>query len=289
MKSLKDITTYTKVYVDGMNLCSRYYRAVKDCYYKGHNTGMLVGVMRFLVKMKKDHKHAKMFFLWEGKDSVRKERYPTYKASRKQQWQNTDEEFFDNLHYVQGDLLPHAAVTQCWCHGLEADDLAYHFATVGDLGDDVLLVSCDSDWKAFTNPLADLMVAKTIKTYDDLAEELGFNPDQLILYKILTGDSSDDVKGIPRFPTKVAKALTNEAADYTDCEQILRVWGKSKEADLLKSFEWKLKENAELLTPILPNPDDIVYEGGDFHKDKLIEALNHRGMEWFVNIVEGWE
>ena len=283
MSNFKDIKEYDTIYVDGMNYCSIYYHAVPTMY-KGHKTGMLTGVTRLFTKCYRDYRGAKIVFLWEGESSLRKSKYPTYKANRKD-WRD-DEEFFESLDYLKSEVLEHMGIDQRWCDGLEADDLAAFYAK--DQIGYTLLISGDQDWCAYTSPSVDILIKNTLTTYDDLKEKFGFDPNNLPLYKTITGDSSDNVKGLYRFPKIVAVDLAKSVLDYKRCESILREWGKTREADLFRDNQDKLAENEDLVYPFPVKGSDIVEVPGIFNLEALTVALERRGMEAAIEIISSW-
>ena len=72
MKSLGEYKPYGTMYVDAMNLMYRSYFGMPMLEYKGHKTGMLLGVSRLVIDWRKRNPGLKIIFIWEGRDGERK-------------------------------------------------------------------------------------------------------------------------------------------------------------------------------------------------------------------------
>ena len=285
MKSILDIKTYSVIYVDGMNFCSVYYHAVPNTY-KGHKTGMLTGATRLFIKSHREYQDASIVFLWEGDTSIRRSISSTYKSSRKD-WRE-DTEFLESLDYLRDKVLEHMGVEQRWCDGLEADDLAARYSNQSSEDCYTLLVSGDQDWCAYTNKYTDIMIKNKIITYEDLEQKFGFEPNRLPLYKILTGDASDDIKGVYRFPRKLAVELVKATRSYKKCEHILLNWGEKKWAEALRDNGLQLETNASLIYSLPARDSDIVTLPGIYSIDALVKVLRRRGMETAISDILNW-
>jgi 5'-3' exonuclease len=73
--------TYDYIFVDTMNLASISYFAQTRLSWNGKPTGMLFGVLRQILFLKKKYPEAKIIFLWEGYNSIRKSKYTFYKSN----------------------------------------------------------------------------------------------------------------------------------------------------------------------------------------------------------------
>ena len=97
---------------------------------------------------------------------------------------------------------------------LEADDIAAIMAKNGEKeGFSVLLYTSDKDYLQLINKnITVKLIKRGLKdirdmTPDSFKEEWGFDPIQIIDYKGLMGDPSDNLKGIPKVGDKTAKSL----------------------------------------------------------------------------------
>jgi len=277
-KSLGDYKPYTHVYVDAMNLLVRSYHGMQTLSYNGIRTGMLYGVARLFNK----YYHSKIVFLWEGKDSWRKKKYPSYKARRHHD-RSDSSEFFGCVDRVKA-ILPLMGIDQEWVDTMEADDLvAHHCDLPGIVGKHVLLVSTDDDWYVCSRSNVDILDRNVIKTSAIVERELGFPGCRVIIYKILKGCSSDEVKGIPRFPTKLAKQLAGGCNTWDKLIPTMEAYGEHIWAERTRQNMWILERNADIVAPAGICDRDIESIKGSCDHERLYKALLGSGMESTVN------
>lgn len=284
MKSLADYKTYDEIYVDGMNLLSRSFHGMDHLEYKGVKTGMLYGVVRFFSTYRRANPRASIVFLWEGKDSWRKKKYPFYKAKRKLRSTGVDKsEFFDNVDRVK-EVLPIMGVRQEWVDTMEADDLAYHHCQLMNVvGKKLLMVSTDEDWYICSRSNVDILYRSGIKTALKVDTELGFPGLRLTLFKTLKGCSTDEVSGVPRFPTKLAVILARSCDSMSGFGDKLKQLGEDFWAQRLVDNLWIVERNKEIVTPADISSKDIQNIDGQYDYKSLCKSLLSYGMENVVN------
>jgi len=299
LRSLDDDETYDYIYVDGLNLCFRNYHGMSSLEYRGYKTGMLYGVCRFFTTARSENRKAKIVFLWEGRNSWRKDKYPFYKAKRdaRNKGKTYDSEFVESLEYIQQEVLPVMGVEQHSCETYEADDLASfyvhcHQTDYPERRYKILLVSTDQDWYSMSADNVNILYRKGVKNKAAIEKELGFSADKLILFKALKGDSSDEVGGIPNFRVATAIRLANECGSFDEFADKLDEWGDTKWAEKVRANNDILVRNTELILPRYPlshDPLDIInIVASVYDKEQLIEVLKARGMIETVNILRQW-
>jgi DNA polymerase-1 len=284
MKDLMDIKPYNLILIDAMNLCARMYHALKYLSYDGHTTGMLFGVMKKVLSLKKAYPIARIVFLWEGATSKRKSLSSSYKASRNR----SDDGFRACVEEVKETILI-AGVDSMLHYGLEADDLAGYMASKEVNPDSrILLISNDEDWIQYVRENVDIQRGDSgIESFDDLTAGLGFPPSKMGMWKILKGDKSDEIKGIYRIPTAVVRMLVNKCDSHSDFKEYPlsrhnEKWAKWEEI-IEKSWDC-IEENAEL---ILYHPEWIE-EGqidtsyGSYKPNDLATIFNKYGMKSLI-------
>ena len=283
MKSLSDLLSYKEVYVDGMNLAARSFHGMKGLSYKGKPTGMLYGVVRLVLDYIGPNR--KIVFLWEGRGSIRKQKDKDYKSKRIPLG-DRDDGFLDSLATVKA-ILPALGVDQVRCDGLEADDLAYYYASVGN--HPILLVSNDSDWLAFASgsPRVDVLSGSLLLTERMVREKEGLSGLKLTELKILKGDPSDNVSGIPRLPTKLAQRMVAESEG--DFYTFLKSIGEHKWAKVLEDNQDVLVRNMLLTMPLPIQGEGLKVTHGARDKGIASQILKEHGMELFVSKVEVWK
>lgn len=282
MKSLSDLLSYREVYIDGMNLAARSFHGMKSLSYKGKPTGMLYGVVRLVLDYVGPNR--KVVFLWEGRGSIRKQRDKDYKSKRIPLG-DRDDGFLDSLATVKA-ILPALGVDQVRCDGLEADDLAYYYANVGN--HPILLVSNDSDWLAFASgsPRVDILSGSLTLTEKMVREKEGLCGLKLAELKILKGDSSDNVSGIPRLPTKLAQRMVLESEG--DFYTFLKSIGEHKWAKVLEDNQDILVRNLFLLNPLPIQGEGLKMTHGMRDKEIVFRMFKEHGVESFMEKMKLW-
>lgn len=141
--------------------------------------------------------------------TYRHEAKPEYKAHRVEQPQ----EFYDQFPLVK-EVVEAFGAMNVELPGYEADDLLGTFATrLAEEGVMVTLLTSDKDVWQMIGPNVRVMafkkgVSETV-IYDEamLKEVTGLTPSQIIDFKALRGDASDNLKGVPGIGEKTATEL----------------------------------------------------------------------------------
>lgn len=285
MKSLTDYKPYAVMYVDGMNLLSRSYYGMRDLSYKGHKTGMLYGVARLVIEWRNKNPGIEFVFLWEGENSWRKAKHPIYKAQRHES-KSPDEtkDFFDGIRTVR-ESLSAMGVSQSHCDTYEADDLAAFYAGIEKRK--ALYSSGDWDWWALADRGDILYQHSNVLNREEMSAMFMHKyktnpvpPDKLWLFKALTGDPSDNISGVPRFPKKIASALCNvKGVDEINVVQHLHRMGKDEWAVKVRENQWLLQRNVELVKFSDIPAAKVQRVKADYSVDGFGDILIKSGME----------
>jgi DNA polymerase-1 len=170
-----------------------------------------------------------------GKDTFRHKADLNYKANR----QETPDDFITDLHNLQ-ELLRALNVKIVTAQGYEADDVIGTLANrANQEGYRVKILSGDRDLFQLVNPERTVSVLyldnRAIKSSDkasypefyppEVSEKLGILPGQIVDYKALCGDKSDNIPGIRGIGEKTAVKLLNE---YGSLENIYKNIDKFK-------------------------------------------------------------
>lgn len=163
-------------------------------------------------------KHApdSVIFVLEGKTD-RKAEFADYKANRSIEVDQTDpesvkkfkaeQEFFRQVDEIVA-LLKNALPVVVMRHPrYEADDVIYTMAKLAtDVGDEVIIVSGDSDFNQMLDGKSNL------KIWNPIEKDWVQTPDcDYLMWKALKGDSSDNIPGIPGVGAVTAsRAVTDE-------------------------------------------------------------------------------
>lgn len=156
-----------------------------------------------------------VYWVFDGYDSRKKRRdiYPDYKNTASRNKNKTDTTKYDMLNtFKREDLPAHGGVYIVEAAQIEADDLIRKLARIFANGENyVEIASNDVD-------LLDTSVLPNV--VQPQAKLPAFVKDgvELITYKSLVGDSSDNIKGCPNFGAKAWETLTQEQRDLISYE-----------------------------------------------------------------------
>lgn len=210
MPNLTNIFTPDVVLIDAMNLSKRYHHALQLADNNGVPMGAPYGVLKYIHALQMKYKKAEIIFLWEGKTSFRKTLYPEYKARRQK---SSDDPFYLSAKVLKKGLS-YIGIKQVYYPGMEADDLAGYYCDL-HADDSVLLISNDYDWFQYLRNNTRLQMADKTHDVKSARIKLGFHPVKMPVYKALTGDTSDNIKGLARFPRKLAVHLCNVVQSFS--------------------------------------------------------------------------
>lgn len=185
----------------------------------------------------------------KGKKTLRHQEYDEYKGKRKKM----PEEFAVQIPYIK-QYLDIMGIARLELDDYEADDIVGTMASrTKELFDEVLVITSDKDLLQLTKDNISVCLTKKgfseldIYTKDNFYEKLGFHPNQLIDYKALTGDSSDNLPGIPKVGEKTAIKLLNE---FGTLEKMYESIDKlpAKLIDNFKEYELSARRTKHLAT-----------------------------------------
>jgi DNA polymerase-1 len=172
----------------------------------GVPTGAVFGFTQMLLKVIKDADPEYLAVVYDAKGpTFRHEMYPAYKANRPPVDPGLIIQFPLVRQVVTALELPAVEM-----EGYEADDLMASLAAQAkEQGFEVVLVTGDKDLFQLVSP--GVTIWDTMKDQrlgpDEVSEKLGITPEQVVDYMALTGDSSDNVPGVPGVGPKTAAKL----------------------------------------------------------------------------------
>lgn len=193
--------------IDGSAYVYRAFHAVRDlANSKGMPTNAVFGFTRMLIKLMQERapRHVVVFFDAKG-PTFRHKLYPDYKANRPAM----PDELVVQLPYIKkvtaGFNIPAVEL-----EGFEADDLIGTYSRLAQgAGFDVVMVTGDKDFMQLVNDHAviwDPMKDHVIDTAE-ITNNFGLSPAQIVDMMGLSGDSSDNVPGVPGVGPKTAMKL----------------------------------------------------------------------------------
>jgi 5'-3' exonuclease len=212
--------------VDGNNLLKIGFHGVRDFFNKGEHVGGTWHFLNTLRRFLEEGNYNKVVVFWDSEtgSSQRRLIYPKYKLNRKQK----DEEDFKEQSFTTQknrvkQYLEEMFVRQLEVEQSEADDLIAYYCQISE-DEDKTIFSSDRDLTQ--------LISEKVTIYSPQQKRYYKNGDGIKIYeseiphynvktyKILTGDSSDNIDGIFYLGEKTFLKLFPEILDtelkYTD-------------------------------------------------------------------------
>ncbi|MDJ0738347.1 MAG: DNA polymerase I [Gammaproteobacteria bacterium] len=198
------------ILVDGSSYLFRAYHALPPLTNsKGEATGATVGVINMLRKLLADYRpcHIAVVFDAPGK-TFRDDLYPDYKANRPPMPDDLREQIEPTLDIIRAMGLPLLVVPD-----VEADDVIGTLARMAtEQGRETIVSTSDKDMAQLVNEHVTLVntMSDTVSDVAGVKAKFGVRPDQIIDFLALTGDSIDNIPGVPKCGPKTAAKWLGE-------------------------------------------------------------------------------
>jgi 5'-3' exonuclease len=208
--------------LDGLNTFLRSFTMINHTNSDGHHVGALTGFLKSLGYAIKLLDPTKVIIVFDGVggSNSKKNLYPEYKANRnKSRMTNfsiflSKEEEAESINNQMGRLIQYLQclpITLICIDGIEADDVIGYLAVKFEnfaLTHKVTIMSADKDFLQLTSEKTQVYspTKKKIYTPKDVIDEYEVHNLNFINYKILMGDQSDNLPGVPGLgPKKLLK------------------------------------------------------------------------------------
>ena len=229
-----------------------------------------------------------------GKQTFRKEQLESYKANRKPAPQELVEQF-----PIARDFLRALGIFQFEEEGFEGDDIAGTVAKMAEKeGYQVNIYTSDRDFLQLVDEKTTVHIIRkglsdvVAMTPEVVLDTYGFAPLQIIDYKGLRGDSSDNLPGIKGIGEKTAVKLIQE---YGSFDEIIahadEIKGKVGEAIKADQEMGRVSRDLAIIKTDVPlsfTVKDTKYEGYDF--TTISEFCQKYGLKQFMSkLVQKWK
>ncbi len=235
------------IFVDGSSYLYRAYHAMPDLSNReGQPTGAIYGVVNMLRKMQSDYPDVPVVVVFDAKGKTfRDEMYDKYKANRPPMPDDLRSQVALLYEVIRAMGLPLLSVS-----GVEADDVIGTLAKLAEQKKIRVLISTgDKDLAQLVSQYVVLVdtMKNQIMDKEVVKQKFAVNPDQMIDYLALVGDTSDNVPGVPKVGPKTAAKWLEK---YGSLDQLIAHADeiKGKVGENLRNSLQQLQLSRELVT-----------------------------------------
>ncbi len=243
--TLQDILEKGALLIDGSSFIYRAYYAIPGylATSKGFPTKAIFGITQMFLKiLKEGNPKIIVWFMDEKGPTFRHLKYEEYKATRP----GMPEDLKIQIPYIK-KIVSALGIPLVSAEGYEADDLIATFIKTFDIP--VLMIAPDKDLFS--------LISERVLAYDPIRENLidlntfqkkyGFSPQSFCHFRALTGDPSDNIKGVPGIGEKTAQTLIQTFHTLENLyENISRVTPLKLRESLLK-YKEQVFQNFDLM------------------------------------------
>ncbi|MDX2441763.1 MAG: DNA polymerase I [Desulfobacterales bacterium] len=271
--------------IDGSAYIYRAYHAVRGLSNsKGLPTNAVFGFTRMLLKLIEDHspEYIGMFFDSKG-PTFRHKMYKEYKANRPPMPEDLSVQVPYIKKVTEGFNLPAIEM-----EGFEADDLIGTFARMAEeSGFSVVMVTGDKDFMQLVTDKSIIWDPMKDKTIDvkSIMEVNGVEPSMMIDVMGLSGDTADNIPGVPGIGPKTALSLIKTFGSMKNLYEKVDKITKKKQHENLVKYREQAFLSRELVTintsvPLEFSPLEFEFKEPDNAKlSKLFKDLEFRQLQ----------
>ena len=256
--------------VDGNNLLKIGFHGVKDFYNNGEHIGGTWHFLNTIRKFLEETNFNKVMVFWDSdtNSSQRKLIYPKYKMNRKSSPNDVEKtDSFNKQKTRVKQYLEEMFIRQLEVENSEADDLIAYYCQIS-LDEEKTIFSSDKDLTQLISEKV-LIYSPNLKSYYRFGDNIKFKDCSIphynvMTFKILAGDTSDNIDGISLMGEKTLIKFFPEILDL-----------KTSLTDILTKGELLLKEQQTnvVLGNLLSGKTKEGIMGDDFFKinKKLVD------------------
>ena len=197
--------------IDGMNTFIRSFAAIPTMDENGNHIGGVTGFLKSVGYVIRKFKPSRVYVIFDGKGGSKRRReiYPDYKSGRKPLTRlnrtydmTTEQDEQDLMRYelvIVAKALMKLPITTITLDYVEADDIISYIAQhVVEDGGESIIYSTDKDFLQLVGDGIKVWNPVRKKTYipETVLEDYTIHPNNFLLYRALTGDTSDNLPGI---------------------------------------------------------------------------------------------
>jgi len=199
--------------IDGLNTFIRCWSSIPTMNENGDHVGGVTGVLKSIGYAIRQIQPTRVVVVFDGKggSNQRKKKFDGYKAQRDSNKLRVNRAYADMMNDEDEresmkrqfvwlvDMLNYLPLTTMIYDGVEADDvMAYITTNLLKEGEQAVLMSTDKDFLQLVDDTTIVWSPTKKKIYNKKAvkEEFGIESKNLLLYRVLDGDKSDNIPGV---------------------------------------------------------------------------------------------
>ena len=256
--------------VDGLNTFIRCWSSVPTMNDDGDHVAGITCVLKSIGYAVRMVKPTRVIIVFDGKggSQSRKKIFSGYKEKRSQNKLRVNRQYKDMLNDEDeresmkrqytwlSDVMDNLPVTTMIYDGVEADDvMAYITTKLLKENEQAVLMSTDKDFLQLINERVTVWSPTKKKLYDEkmIKEEFGIEPKNLLLYRMMDGDPSDEIPGVKGIGLKTIHSKLPEicGSEKKNLDDLLAIakekQGKVKIYDTILNSEAQLRMNERLM------------------------------------------
>lgn len=236
----------TLLLVDGTGVAYRAYYAIAELSTRaGKPTNAVFGFIKMLQQLEQLWKPTHWAVVFDGgTPEERLSRLPTYKAQREPMPDPLRAQFVDIERYLEL-----AGVRSIRMEGQEADDVIATLASAAS--SDVLMATSDKDLYQLINDRVFMIApskAGSKMGSAEVFEKTGVRPEKIVEWLALTGDTVDNIPGVPGVGPKTAAKLLSQFGSLENLWSKLDEVASDKLRDALATHRVDVARNVDLVT-----------------------------------------
>ena len=242
--------------IDGMNTFIRSFAAIPTMDENGNHIGGVTGFLKSVGYVIRKFKPSRVYVIFDGKGGSKRRRdiYPDYKSGRKPLTRlnrtydmTTEQDEQDLMRYelvIVAKALMKLPITTITLDYVEADDIISYIAQhVVENGGESIIYSTDKDFLQLVGDGIKVWNPVRKKTYipEVVLEDYSIHPNNFLLYRALTGDTSDNLPGIKGLGMKtLLKFMPGFATEEKlTLDDVITIAESSKSKVILKIVDQK--------------------------------------------------
>jgi len=266
--------------VDGSALLHRAYHAYPPLKTKtGEIVGAVYGVTSILIGALHEVQPTHVMVAWDlPKPTFRHKKYVGYKAQRPK----ADAEMVEQIPMVK-KVIETMGIVQLAEEGYEADDIIGTLSKLEADDNDIVILTGDQDtMQLVSDHVRVLTPAKganppVLYGPDEVLNKYGVHPEQIVDYKALLGDSSDNIPGVagigPKGASSLLKMFGSLERIYRDIKEVQVHFGELLAKKLADGKESAILSR-ELSEIVVDMPLTLTMEEMEYHDFKTEAVKN---------------